>query len=107
MRKIIALLIVLLVGIGCTNLGADTPTIIKLSPEEKKSAQSIAEARQQLQYERQEATNAYQSQMNRFAERESVLNLQSSKLCFQLNKAHGLDRGKQYQLDEWKGELRR
>lgn len=87
---------------GCSALAAD---IVILTKEEKVQAQSIAEQRQQIQFKRGVAQNEFQEKMNRLAEEENKLNIDSARLCFEFKKAHKLEANKGYMLDEWNGRL--
>jgi hypothetical protein len=111
MKKYFAVagLFVLLIGLyACSsNLLADQPKIIKLSASETKQAQSLAERRQEIAFERQQAQNAFQAQLDRLAEREQEVNMESAKLCFAMKKAHLMQPNANYLLDEWRGELRK
>ena len=47
----------------------------------------------------------FQGAMNRLNEEQSSINMESAKMCFAFKKAHKLDPGSNYLLDEWKGQL--
>jgi hypothetical protein len=78
---------------------------IALSGNERVKAVGIAEHRQKIGFERQEAQNEFQAKMNRYAEEENSLNIEAAKLCFELKKSHKLNPTTNYILNEWAGEL--
>ena len=80
-------------------------TVIGLTKPEQQQSVKLAEHRHDLQMRRNKAQLDFQSQMNRMAEEEAGINLESQQLCFQFSKAHKLDQGANYVLDEWKGQL--
>lgn len=94
------LLILLCCFVGPTLLHSGNQDTITLSASEKAQAIAIAEARQQLQFDRQAA-------LNEFDRRERELDLRSAKLCYELKKAHQINPQVQYWLDEWRGVLRK
>lgn len=78
---------------------------ITLSGPEREQAIGLAEHRQKIAFERQEAQNEFQAKINRYAEEENMLNIEAAKLCFELKKSHKLNPTSNYVLNEWAGEL--
>jgi len=106
--KLIGALTLLLACTACDQIvSAAEPNTINLSSSEKQQAQRIAEDRQQIAFERATVQNDFQAQMNRLAEKEAAVNIESQKLCFALKKAHAISPSKNYWLDEWRGELKK
>lgn len=102
MRKILLVVSVLCLLAGCKALASGT---VSLSDKEKTQAQSLAERRQQIGFDRAAAQAEFQGRMNRLAEQENGLNIEAAKLCFEFKKAHKLPPNTNYQLDEWNGQL--
>ena len=103
MRTRIMLCTVLLFSV--LSCATPSPDVIHLSGGERTQAIVLAEHRQDIAIRRQQAQNDYTAAINRLNEEESNLNILATQLCFQLKKAHALDPGTNYQLDEYKGQL--
>lgn len=106
--KVVVFFALLIACAACNQVvSAAEPKTITLSGAEAKQAQQIADQRQQIAFDRAQAQNDFNTQMNRLAERESILNIESAKLCFSLKKAHSINPSATYWLDEWRGELKK
>ncbi len=84
---------------------ATNSKIIDLSDTEKPKAMAILERRQSLFMKRQKLEAQYQSDAHRLDEENSVINIDAGQLCFELKKAHKIEPGITYTLDEVNARL--
>ena len=90
---------------ACSPVLADNPKVINLSKTEKAKAMALLERRQAISLLRQKITAQYQADMDRMNEDDNAVNIDATKLCFELKKAHTIPPNTNYALDEVNARL--
>ena len=84
---------------------AENPKMIDLGSSEKAKAMAILERRQAVYVKRQKIDAQYKADVDRLDEEIGEINIDAGQLCFELKKAHKIEPGQTYSLDEVNARL--